>query len=67
MSRREETSPEAEPAPAREDEDDDSAQTKSATAPIDEDVAGSVNAALPEADEHRKEEDEWAKPRNTGR
>lgn len=50
MSRPEQTGTEAEPAP-REEADDAAETTEPATPPIDEDVAGSLNAALHDADE----------------
>jgi hypothetical protein len=50
MSRPEEKTPEAELSPAR-DAEVEAERTEPGTPPIDEDVAGSVNAALPEADE----------------
>jgi hypothetical protein len=50
MSRPEEKTAEAEPTPAR-DAEGEAESTEPGTPPIDEDVAGSVNAALPEADE----------------
>jgi hypothetical protein len=49
MNRPDEKRPEAEPT--REQAEGETASTESGTAPIDEDVAGSVNAALPDADE----------------
>lgn len=50
MSQPEQTRTEAEPAPGQEADEVDEAP-ESATPAIDEDVAGSVNAALHDADE----------------
>jgi hypothetical protein len=50
MSRREEKTTEAELNLAR-DAEEEVESTEPGTPPIDEDIAGSVNAALPDADE----------------
>jgi hypothetical protein len=50
MSQPEEKTPEVEPTPAQ-DAEGEAMSTEPGTPPIDQDVAGSVNAALPEADE----------------
>jgi hypothetical protein len=50
MSRPEESGTEADQADRREEEED-AERSEPVTPPIDEDVAGSVNAALHEADE----------------
>ena len=50
MSRPEDKTTEAEPDSAQ-DADEEVERAEPGTPPIDEDVAGSVNAALPDADE----------------
>jgi hypothetical protein len=51
MSRQEERGTEADPADRREEEEEVANRAQPVTPPIDEDVSGSVNAAVHETDE----------------